>query len=102
MAGKIRKLGVLIALTAVLVLGVVLVAISYSDVGVTNELMSGVLTTSADDFSAVPQSVADDAGRLAEVLYGESHEKYKGFVDQLLATYIKAEDKDLSPDHLIP
>ena len=94
MAGKIRRLGVLIALTAVLILGVVLVAISYSEVGVTNELMSEVLTVSADDFSAVPQSVAEDASRLAAELYGDSHEKYKDFVDQLLATYIKAEDKD--------
>ena len=94
MAGKIRRLGVLIALTAVLMLGVGQLAFSYSDVGKIDELMNGVLTVSADDFSAVPQSVAEDASRLAAELYGDSHEKYKYFVDQLLATYIKAEDKD--------
>ncbi|MFC2066480.1 hypothetical protein ACFLUO_05405 [Chloroflexota bacterium] len=94
MAGKIRRLGILIALTAVLMLGVVLFAFSYSDVGKIDELMNEVLTVSADDFSAVPQSVAEDAGRLAAEQYGDSHEKYKDFVDQLLATYIKAEDKD--------
>jgi hypothetical protein len=94
MASNIRKLGVLIALTAVLLLGTVLLALSYSGVGVTGEVGTGGLPLSTYDLSAVPQSVAEDAARLAEELFGDGQEKGKEFVSQLLATYVEARDKD--------
>ena len=94
MANNIRKLGILIALTAVVLLAIALLALSYSEVGAIDEIWSGGLALSAYDFSAVPQSVAEDAARLASELFDESGEKYRDFVNQLLATYVEAEDKD--------
>ena len=94
MANNIRKLGILVALTVVLLLGVGLLALSYSEVGVADEIGAEGLTLSVYDLSAVPQSVADDAARLAVELFGDSGEKYQDFVNQLLAMYMEAKDKD--------
>lgn len=93
MASRIRRLGVLVALTAVMLLAMVLLALSYSEVGITNEIgLDGILLTS--DFSGVPQTVSEDATELAMELFGDSREKYDAFVDQLLTAYVEARDKD--------
>ncbi len=91
---NIRRLGVLVALTAVLLLGVVLLALSYSEVGVASEIGTGGLPLSSYDISVVPQSVTEDATKLAMELFGDYQEKYKDFANQLLATYVEAKDKD--------
>ena len=91
---NIRRLGVLVALTAVLLLGVVLLALSYSEVGVASEIGTGGLPLSTHDLSVVPQSVTEDATRLAMELFGDYQEKYEDFTNQLLATYVEAKDKD--------
>ena len=92
MANNIRKLGISVALAAVVLLAVALLSLSYSEVGATEGIWGGAL---ADyDFSAVPQSVAEDAARLGSELFDEGGEKYGAFVNQLLATYVEAEDKD--------
>ncbi len=54
---NIRRLGVLVALTAVLLLGAALLALSYSEVGVASEIGTGGLPLSSCDLSVVPQSV---------------------------------------------
>lgn len=94
MVSKIRRLGVLVALTAVLLFGIVLVALSYSEVGVTSGIGSAGLSLSTYDLSIVPQSVAEDAAKLATELFGDYQEKYNDFASQLLATYVEAKDKD--------
>ena len=94
MAFSIRRLGVLVALTAVLLLGVALLAFSYSDIGVTSEIGTGGLPLSSYDISLVPQSVTEDAAKLASELFGDYQEEYEDFVNQLLATYVGAKDKD--------
>jgi len=92
MARKIRRLtiGVILAL----VLSLVIVAVSYSAVGVTCEIGTEGLPPSAYDLLAVPQSVAEDATRLATELFGEHQEKCDDFVNQLLSIYSVAKDKD--------
>ena len=94
MANNIRKLGILVALTAVTLLAVASLAMSYSEVGVTDEIWGDVLTLSVDDLSAVPQSVVEDAAELASELFDEGGEKYSNFLDQLITAYVEAEDKD--------
>ena len=94
MASKIRRLGILVALALILSLGIVLLAFSYSGVGVTSEIGAGGISLSVSDPYAVPQSVAEDAAGLAKELFGDYQEKYDDFVNQLLAIYSEAKDKD--------
>lgn len=91
---NIRRLGVLVAITAVLLLGVVLLALSYTEVGIASEIGTGGFPLSSYDLSTVPQAVAEDAAKLSAELFGDYQEKYTDFVDQLLATYVEAKDKD--------
>lgn len=94
MAGNIRRLGIVIALGLVLLLGMAVLAASYSESGVTCEIGAEGLPLTLADFSAVPQAVIDDATGLATELFGDSPEKCDDFVNQLLAIYLEAEDKD--------
>lgn len=91
---NIRRLGVLVALTAVLLLGAALLALSYTGVGVASEIGTGGLPLPSHDLSVVPQSVTEDATRLAMELFGDYQGKYEDFTNQLLATYVEARDKD--------
>ncbi len=95
MANNIRKLGILAALTAILLLAVVLLASSYSEIGIADQVGSGGLSLYANDFLAVPQSVADDASKLAANLFGDTRGKYMDFVNQLVGSYAEARDKDI-------
>ena len=95
MKNRIHRLAILTALTGVLLLAVVLLGLSYAEVGVTDEIWAEGLTTSAYNFADVPQSVAEDATRLAAELFGDAKDKSEYFVDQLLATYLEAENKDI-------
>lgn len=91
---NIRRLGIIVALTIVLLLGAGLLALSYSHVGVTVGVGTGGLPLSVPDLSVVPKSVADDATKLATELFGDYQEKHDDFVSQLLAAYVEAKDKD--------
>ncbi len=91
---NIRRLGIIVALTIVLLLGAGLLALSYSDVGITVGVGTGGVPLSVPDLSAVPKSVADDATKLATELFGDYQEKHDDFVSQLLAAYVEAKDKD--------
>ena len=94
MASKVGKLIIGVALTVLLLLGAFQLVISYSEVGITSEIGTGGLPLLVSDRSAVPQSVADDATRLATELHRDSQEKCNEFVSQLLAIYEAAKDKD--------
>ncbi len=95
MKNKLYRLGVAIALAAILVFGIVGLVASYSEVGVTRGVGVDELTLSASDFAEIPQSVVEDAAALAEELFGEHQDKQDDFVDQLLIAYLEAKDKDL-------
>jgi hypothetical protein len=43
----------------------------------------------------VPQSIVDDAARLATELFGNGQRECHDFINQLLATYLVAKDKDI-------
>ena len=94
MAGRIRRLAILTTLSGILVLAIVLLAISYVEVGVTDDFWAEGFGLAASDFSKVPPSVADDASALAAELFGGSQDKYQAFVDQLLGMYTEAKDED--------
>ena len=72
---NIRRLGILVALSVVLILGMALLAFSYSDVGVTVGVGTGGLPLSVPDLSAVPESVAEDAAELAKELFEDYREE---------------------------
>ena len=92
--GRIKRLALILTLAVVAWLAIGLLAVSFSWVGVTSEVGTRGLPLSVDDLSAVPQSVAEDAVRLATELFGDSQEECDSFANQLLAMYSKAEDKD--------
>jgi len=91
---KIRWVGIVVALGLVLLLGVVVLAASYSGFGVTSDVGTGGLPLSLSDLSDVPQSVMDGATSLAAELFGGCREKCDDFINQLLAAYSEAKGKD--------
>ncbi len=94
MTSRIGKLGMLIVLAAILLLGGTLLASSYSEVGVTWEIETEGLPSTIGDLLPVPKSVVDDAAELATELYGESQKKCDYFISQLLTVYSEARNKD--------
>jgi len=88
-----RKVGI-IALIVVVSLAVIVPVLSFSWVGIICEIGTWGLPLPTFDPSAVPESVVEDAARLATELYGDSREKCNDFLNQLLATYCEAKDKD--------
>lgn len=95
MANTVRKLGTLTVLTAVLLLAVVVLAFSYSEIGVADAIEPAGFPLYASDFLSVPQSVVDDAAKLSVSLFGSAQGRYRDFVDQLLVSYTEARDKDI-------
>ena len=94
MANQLRKLSIIVALTVVLLLGVLLLANSYTVIGLTSEVGIAAFDLSTYDVSEVPHWVVEDATALAVELFGDYHGEYDTFVKQLLATYIEAQGKD--------
>ncbi|HUV55872.1 MAG TPA: hypothetical protein VMV84_01435 [Dehalococcoidales bacterium] len=94
MKKRIRILKIGVILTIVLSLATVVIAPPSLMAGVVSEVGAGGFPISAADFSAVPQSVVEDATGLSVELFGDYDEKCDQFVNQLLATYLEAKDKD--------
>jgi len=90
---NIRRLGVLVALSGVMLLALMLLVFAYAEVGAVDEAWDEGLSLAAYDLSEVPVAVAEDANRLAAELVGSG--THQDFVDQLLATYLEAQDKDV-------
>ncbi len=91
---KVRRLTVWAVLSSILLLAVVQLAFSYVEVGITQDFWVEGLSATAYDFSDVPQTVVNDATRLAAELFGNNQEKYRSFINQLLGTYEEAQGKD--------
>lgn len=94
MTGKIRKLGIAVALTVIFAVVIVVLAVSSSEVGVTCTVGTEGLPPPVCDLSTVPQSVVDDAVALATELFGDGEEECSHYISQLLAMYLEAKDKD--------
>ena len=91
---NLRKLGIILTLTAVLLLGVVILAFSYIDIGLTDLVDEKAKQVAVAGFAEVPESVMEDAAATATELYGDYQDKYEEYVNQLLTTYIEAKDRD--------
>lgn len=94
MRSKLYRLRILIPLAVIVVLGVAVLVGSYSEVGVTREVGVDSLPVLTGNLSDIPQSVVEDATVLASGLFGNHQDKCDDFVNQLLATYLVAKDKD--------
>jgi hypothetical protein len=66
---------------------------SYTDPGLASAIGTGGVPLLLDDYSTVPQDVADDANALAEELFDEPQPR-DDFIAQQLALYSEAQDKD--------
>lgn len=84
-------------LIAVFLLAVGWLSFYYTEVGMASEI--GVETQedhlSEYDYPVMPSAVLEDANELAREVIGEGRKKFRGFVNQLLATYAGAVDKDV-------
>lgn len=83
------------AVALILILSIVGIVITYSEVGITQEVGSGQLILSMDHLTHIPQSVVEDATILAKELFADNLDKREIFRDQLLVTYLEAKEKDL-------
>jgi len=94
MMGKIYSLKRGIILIIALSFVMVVIVPSPLTGGVIREIGTEGLPLSTSDFSAVPQSVTEEATKLATELFGKGQEECHNFVNQLLVTYLEAKDKD--------
>lgn len=91
---NLRKLGIFVAMATVLLLGVLIIVFSYTDIGTADPVGGEAKPVTMNDLSGIPQSVAEDAEAVALKLYGDYQDKYAEFVDQLLTAYVEAKDRD--------
>jgi len=89
-----RKLGIITGLASVLLLGVLLLAFSYIDIGITNLAGGEAKSVAMADLSEIPEPVTEDATAMAMELYGDYQDKYDEFANQLLTAYVEAKDSD--------
>jgi hypothetical protein len=82
-------------MVAVALLAIVCLTLFSSEVGMARDIGIQEPSLSAYDYSLVPQSVIDDAVKMASELVGKSQEALQNLVDQLVATYMEARDRDV-------
>ncbi len=92
---KTGRWGILAVLIAVLLFATGWLALFYTEVGMASEVGVQKSRLSEYEYSAIPQSVIEDANRLARQVVGDSQDRFQDFVNQLLATYVEARDKDV-------
>ncbi|MFC1902195.1 hypothetical protein ACFLX3_04640 [Chloroflexota bacterium] len=97
MIKKVGRLGILAALVAVLVFALGGIALFYTEVGMASEIGEGVQETYLPEceYAAIPPSVVEDATALARELVGDGHDRFQDLVNQLLASYMEARDRDI-------
>ena len=94
MANDIGKLKIGTALILALSLAIVLLAPSPVVPGVFHDARDGGVSLPGDALSAVPRYIVEEAGDLAGDLFKDNPEKERVFINQLLAVYLAASDKD--------
>jgi len=94
MVRSIRRLKKFLALSAVLIFFLLLTALFTSNIGIIGSVGEGWVPLTASDLSGIPKSVIDDATQLAQQLFGNYQDKYHEFINQLLAMYLEAKDRD--------
>jgi hypothetical protein len=91
---NLRKLGIFTALGMVLLLGALLLAFSYIDIGLADLAFGEEEPVAVYDISEIPESVVADAGAMAMDLYGDYQDKRDEYVNQLLTAYVEVKDQD--------
>ncbi len=91
---NLRKLGIFTALSMVLLLGALLLAFSYVDIGLAAPADEQEKPVPVYDISEIPEAVVEDASAMAIELYGDYQDKYDEYVDQLLTAYVEVKDQD--------
>ncbi len=94
MLKRIGQLAIFIGLASFLMLGMVLVASSYHGIGNASNAGTGGMPLPAGNSAVIPSAVVDDATDMARTLFGDSREEVDNFVNQVLAIYDEARDKD--------
>jgi len=92
--GKVSRGSALFILAVMVVLGLLLVVMEYTDAGAISEVSSEDFALDSYDLSQVPDSVREDAHDLAGRVIGHHPQEKGNFVRQLLVTYLEARDKD--------
>lgn len=92
--GKIGRTTVLVILVLMVVFGAVLAVTQYTDVGFVSAVVSEEFTLADYELTVIPDSILEDARKLASELSGGSSEESDNFIVQLLTTYLEARDKD--------
>ncbi len=92
MRNKIRRVSIRVIVPIAVVM--VIASALYSTIGVTYEVGSQGSFIPVADLSAIPQSVAEDATELATEIFGNCQEKCNDFMNQMLAIYSEAKEKD--------
>src|SRR3972149_2098587 len=95
MLKKIGKTGLVISILIVPLLAVAWIMLFNSEDGMARDIGISEPGLAELDFSSVPQSVLDDAVEMAGQLGGHSRQALQKLVDQLVATYMEARDKDV-------
>ena len=95
MTKKVGRLGILAVLIAVPLIAIGWLAFFYTEVGMAKEIGVQEPRLSEYEYSAIPQSVIDDATELAREVVGDSQDRFQDLVNQLLATYMEARDRDV-------
>jgi len=94
MLKKIGQLATFIGLSSLLMLGMILIASSYSGVGSTSTAGTGGMPLATCNVAGIPPVIVEDATEMATALFGDSQEEVNNFVNQVLAIYSEAKDKD--------
>jgi hypothetical protein len=95
MLNKIARLGLIILIVGIALLGVAWVIFFDTEVGMAQD--TGIQNTplTSCDISMIPQTVVDAAVRTAAEIIGKDQKKEQDFVNQLLATYSDAKNSDV-------
>ena len=92
---KIGRLGIVVLLLAVPLLGIAWLTIFNSEVGMAQDIGIQEPALTECDYSSVPQTVINDAVEAASEVIGKGQENVQNFVDQLLAMYTEVKDLDV-------
>jgi hypothetical protein len=94
MLKKAGRLGLAVILAVLPLLAIMWLMLSDTEVGMAQDIGIQDPGLAAGDYSSVPQAVIDNAVKMATELVGNSQQKLQNIVDQLLATYVEAKDRD--------
>jgi hypothetical protein len=94
---KLNKLGGpgIVVLAAMLVFIIILIILYNSEVGLANDIGIREPVFTDVDFSSVPQSVVDDAQKVADELAGDDEARHQVVMEQLVGSYIAASEVDV-------